>query len=195
MRRIALSLVTVFAVVAMVAGATKAVFSDSASFVGNTIATATVNISANSEPGTNPVRLPKPLNVTGLVPNQWTGWARGVVYNEGNSTNVRAYMYIDNPTGVACAMTNIQVWTGNANSGADSERGFLLMNGPLSWYTGSGQRVEITGDSRVFVAPNYLPANTSAVIQQAAQLDPSASNSYQNTSCVWNEVFVAESIY
>lgn len=190
MRRIALSLVTILAAVVMVAGSTKAVFSDTDSFVGNTISTATVNIDARDEPMG---LLHKPLIVSGLVPNQWSGYARGIVYNESNSTNVRAYMYLANISGAACDKVNLQVWTGHAASGAPSERGWVLMNGPLANYLGPVNRVEVT--NHVFVAPNYLPANTSAVIQQRAQLDPSADNTYQNKSCMWDEVFVAESIY
>ena len=190
MKRILFSLVMILAAVVLVAGTTRAVFSETSSFNGNTVSTATVDIDARSEPMG---LLPKPLNVSGLVPNQWTNYARGVVYNTSNSTNVKVYMYLDAVTGFACDKVNLQVWTGYAASGAASERGWLFMNGLLSSYTGSANRREVTG--YVFVAPNYLPKNTSAVIQQRAQLDPSADNTYQNKSCTWNEVFVAESIF
>ena len=180
-----MSLVTIFAAVAVVAGATRAVFSASSSFTGNTIATAIVHISAISEPQG---RLPKPLNAVGLVPGGYTGYARGVIFNQADSTNVKLYMYLDNINGVACPKTNIQVWTGNTASGADSERGYWLMNSSLEAYSGSGKRVEITG--KVF-NPTIGP-NNSAVIQQRAQLDPLADNGYQGKSCTWDEVFVAE---
>lgn len=185
MKRIILGLFTILSTAALVAGSTRAVFSASDSFVGNTIATAVVHISALSEP----MGLwPKPLNASGLVPGAYTNYARGVVFNQSDSTNVKLYMYLDNINGVACPKTNIQVWTGNAAGGADSERGYLLMNSSLASYAGSGNRVQITG----YVFNPTIPPNNSAVIQQRAQLDPSATNGYQGTSCTWNEVFVAE---
>ena len=190
MKRIILSLVTILAAVAMVAGATRAVFSATDSFIGNTISTATVRIDARSETGNNPARLPKPLNVAGLVPTQWTNWARGVVFNQADSTPVRLYMYLDNISGVACGKTNIQVYTGHAADGADSERGIILMNAVLGTYSGAGNRIEITGPGKIFNPT--IGTNTSAVLQQRAQLDGTADNFYEGTSCTWDEVFVAE---
>lgn len=188
MKNILKSLSVIVAVIAVAAGATHAVFSDTDSFEGNTISTATVNIDARNEPMGN---LPKPLNVSGLVPGEWTGWARGIVYNESNSTDVKVYMHVSNVSGVACNKINLTVYTGHAASGAASERSMLLYNGALGGLEGSSSRVEITGSGKVF-NPS-MPANRSAVIQQKAQLDSSADNLYQNTSCTWDEVFVAES--
>ena len=50
MKKIALSLVTIFAVVVMVAGATRAVFSSTAWVTGNTFSTGTLEIRVNGEP-------------------------------------------------------------------------------------------------------------------------------------------------
>jgi hypothetical protein len=187
MKNIFKSLSVIVAVIAVAAGATQAVFSDTDSFEGNTVSTAIVNIDARNEPMGN---LPKPLNVSGLVPGEWTGWARGIVYNESNSTDVKVYMYVSNVNGVACDKVNLTVYTGHAASGAASERSMLLYNGALNSFN-EANKVEITGSGKVF-NPS-MPANRSAVIQQKAQLDSSAGNSYQNKSCTWNEVFVAES--
>lgn len=189
MKKLALSALTVAATVAMAAGATRAVFTDSDSFTGNTISTATVSIDARNEPAGN---LPKPLNVSGLVPGEWTGWARGVVFNEATSTDVRLFMYVTNVSGVACDKVNLDVYTGHAAGGAASERSMLLHTGALSSFDDPSERVEITGSGRVF--DPTIPSNTSAVIQQQAQLDASAGDSYQNTSCTWDEVFVAETV-
>lgn len=190
MRRIVLSGLLVVATVVMVAGVTKAVFSDDDKFTGNTVSTATVRIDARSETGSNPVRLPKPLVVSGLVPTQWTSWARGVVYNEAGSTPVKVYMYVENLSGAACNKVNLQVYTGHAASGADSERSIVLYNGALNAFVGSANRIEMTGAGKIFNPT--LPVNTSLVMQQKAQLDGSADNAYQGTSCTWDEVFVAE---
>ncbi len=184
MRKIFFSVFILIALVVEVSQATKAVFSDTGEVKGNTISAATVNIDFRSEPKG---LLPKPLNVSGLVPTQFTGWARGVVYNAANSTPVKVYMYVENISGGACDKTRIEVYTGHAADGASSERGYLLYGGALNGLAGSEHRVEVTG--HVF---NLLNTNTSAVIQQRAQLDGSADNSYQNKSCTWDEVFVAE---
>lgn len=190
MKRLLLSAALIFGVAASVAFSTRAVFSDTDSFNGNTIATATVEIEARPEASaTTP--LVKPITASGLVPAEWTDWYRGVIYNTSNSTNVRVYMYLDAVTGVACSGTNLTVTTGHAGSDA-SERATTIYNGSLAGLTGAANRRELTG--YVFTSPNYLPTNTSLVVQQQAQLDPSADNSYQGTSCTWNEIFVAESI-
>jgi hypothetical protein len=178
-------LIAIAAVSTLVVGTARAVFNDSSVFGSNTITTAKVEIDTRSEPMG---RLPKPLNVSGLVPTQWTNWARGIVFNTANSTNIRLYMYLDNINGTACDKTNLQVYTGHANNGNDSERGWVLMNGLLSSYSGAGNRVEITG--KVFNPT--MPTNNSAVLQQRAQLDGTAGDIYQGTSCTWDEVFVAE---
>jgi len=186
MKKIILSLGSIVATLAVATGATFAIFSDSSSFNGNTVSTAKVDINALSEPNGN---LPKPLNVSGLVPGEWTDWARGVIFNTAESTDVKLYMYVDNKSGAACDKINLEVTTGHAGSDAQ-ERLISLYNGALSGLEGSANRVEITGTGKIFdptIAPNH-----SAVIQQRAQLDGSADNSYQNTSCSWDEVFVGE---
>jgi hypothetical protein len=97
-------------------------------------------------------------------------------------------MYVDNVSGAACDKTNLEVYTGYAASGADSERGFTVYNGSLGDFTGEANREEITG----YVFDPTIGPNNSAVIQQRAQLDPSADNSFMNTDCTWDEVFVGE---
>lgn len=185
MKKILLSLITIGAVGTLVVGATRAVFSGSTKFVGNTVGAAMVKIDARDEPMG---RLHKPLVVNGLVPNQWTQWARGIIFNQSDSTHIRLYMYINNVSGDACGKINLKVYTGHAASGADSERGFLIYDGSLNGLTGVGNRQEITGN----VFNPTMPPNNSAVIQQAAGLDESASDWYQGKSCIWDEVFVAE---
>ncbi|HBP01309.1 MAG: hypothetical protein UY41_C0046G0014 [Candidatus Moranbacteria bacterium GW2011_GWE1_49_15] len=192
MKNIFKSLFVIVAVAAVAGGATYAIFSDTSSFAGNTISTATVDIDARNEPSG---LLPKPLNVSGIVPGEFTDWARGIVFNTANSTDIRLFMYVTNVTGAACNKTNLEVYTGNADPGnTDNERDFQLYNGVISGLAGVGNRVEITGPEAGKVYNPTMPTNHSAVIQQRAQLDPSAGNSYQNTSCTWDEIFVAETI-
>lgn len=187
MKRLLLSLLVVGAVVTATAAGTQAVFTDSDNIAGNTVSTATVEIDARGE--SRGGIMAKPIVATGLIPGEYTSWARGVVYNKANSTNVRVYMYVDNLTG-DCGKINLRVTTGHANDGDPSERAHDIYKGALTGLVGAGNRKEVTG--YIFNAPTYLPANTSAVLQQQAQLDPTAGNGYQGTTCTWNEVFVAE---
>lgn len=184
MRKIALSVLTIAALAIAVTGGTFAVFSDTGEIAGNTISTAKVNIDIRA---LNSGKISKPLNVTGLVPGQWTKWGRAEIYNESDSTTVKYYMYVKNVSGAACNKVNLRVTTGYA--GGD-ERARDVYNGTLTGLQGTGNRKELTGNPPFeTVLPNWTQ-----VIQQTAQLDSSAGNSYQNTSCTWDEVFVAENV-
>ena len=186
MKKILLSLLTIVAVGASVSAATQAIFSDTGEIAGNTISTARVNIDIR---GLASGEIPKPFDVVGLVPGQWTDWARAEIYNESDSTTVKYYMYVDNVTGGACAKTNLRVTTGHAGSDVN-ERARDVYNGLINALAGVGNRVEVTGSPPfATVLPNWTQ-----VIQQRAQLDDSAGNAYQNTSCTWDEIFVAESV-
>lgn len=187
MSRVFASMLTIVAIIGAVGGATMAVFSDTASILGNTVSTGQVNIDARPEE--NETTAEKPVIAEGLVPGEWSDWYRMVVYNEADSTNVRAYMYVTNLEGDACNKVNLKVTTGNAADDA-SERQFVIYNSLLTNISTPNARIELTG--YVFTNPTYLPANTSLVVQQQAQLDPSADNSNANASCTWDEVFVAE---
>lgn len=187
MQRLLLSAALIFGVAASVAFSTRAVFSDTDSFDGNTIATATVNIDAREEG--NASTLAKPIVSTNLVPGEYTDWFRGVIFNQADSTNVRVWMHVDNVVGEACDKINLRVRTGNA--GGD-ETQYGIYSGTLADITGEANRKEVTGD--IFDAPDYLPANWSLVLMQRAQLDDTADNTYQNKGCTWDEVFVAENV-
>lgn len=187
MSRILASMLVIVSVIGAVGGTTLAVFSDTASILGNTVSTAQVNIDARPE--ANETTEEKPVVATGLVPGEWSDWYRMVVFNESNSTNVRAYMYVTNVVGAACSKINLKVTTGHAGSDA-GERANVIYNSVLSGIDTPNERIELTGF--VFTAPNWLPSNTSLVVQQQAQLDSSADNAQANSSCTWDEVFVAE---
>ncbi len=186
MRRIALSLVTILATVAMVAGATKAVFSASSSIPSNVLATATIDMNAHGEARGGV--LAKPINVLGLIPGAWTPWYRGVVENKQDSTAIKVWMYVTDITGGACNKVNLDVRTGFASDGGSSELANTVYSGSLYGLNGYGNKYPITG----YVFNPTLPAWNSAVIQQRAQLDPSADNSQMGQGCTWTEVFYAE---
>lgn len=163
-----------------------AVFSESEKILGNSVAAGTVDIQLTAL-GTGEIA--KPIDAEGLVPGEWTEWARAVIYNTVGSENVKVFFYVENLQGV-CGATNLELYTGHALSNySDDERDFLLYSGLLTGIAGSGNRVEITG--HVF---DYLEPNISAVIHQRAGLDVSADNSFMGTTCTWDEVFVAETV-
>jgi predicted ribosomally synthesized peptide with SipW-like signal peptide len=188
MKTIIKSLVLITAVAAVASVATWAVFSATDNIPNNTVGTATVSIDAKGE--ANSSTASKPINVSNLVPGQFTAWYRGGVVN--NSTvPIKLYMYVDGLTvGGACDKINLQVTTGFAGSDA-GERARNVYNGALTGLVGAGNRVEVTGNPP-FTA---VPATWTQVIQQKAQLDSSADNTYQAKTCTWNEVFVGESTF
>lgn len=188
MKKIISGVSVIAAVVAITSMATYAVFSATSSINGNTVGTANIVFTAQGE--ANGTTVAKPLTASNLVPGQYTSWARGTLYNHiESSIPVKAYMYVDNVVGGACDKINLRVTTGFAGSDA-TERARNIYNGALSGITGAGNRVETTG------IPPFatIGPNISQVIQQQAQLDPSADSSDMGQSCTWDEVFVAESV-
>ena len=169
-------------------GATLAVFSEEGRVNGNSFSTATVNIDLR---GLSSGAISKPMALTGMIPGAWSGWGRVEVYNESNSTPVKVFFYVENVSGVACDKVNLKLNTGHALGGdIASETAIALYNGFLSGVTGTSNRVEVTGPGTIFNPT--LGVNMTAVVRQQVQLDNSADNSYQNTTCTWDEVFVAE---
>ena len=185
MKNIAKSLVIVVAVAAVASVATWAVFSFTDSITGNTVGTATVLLDAKGEAATGIVS--KPIVASNLVPGQYTDYFRGALWNK-STVAVKLYMYLDNVTGAACDKINLTMTTGHA--GGDEYARTILSDVPLANVTGAGYRVEITG------VPPFATcgAGITQVVREKAQLDASAGNSYQNKTCTWDEVFVAESL-
>lgn len=185
MKKLITSLLIVLALGVSITAATQAVFSDTGTIAGNTVSTAKVNIDIRA---LDSGQISKPFNVVGLVPGEWTDWARAEIYNESDSTNVKFYMYLANVSGT-CGKTNLRVTTGYAGNDTN-ERARDVYNGTIAGLTGSSNRVELTGNPPF----DIVKPNITQVIQQTAQLDASAGNSYQNTSCTWDEIIVAENV-
>jgi len=162
---------------------TYSVFSDTEKISNNNLNAATVDIVLQAL--TTGV-IDKPLNVSNLVPTQWTDWARAEIYNEDYSTKVRVFMYLENTDGLLCDETNLQVTTGVLGSDL-TERGTDIYMGPLLDLDGESNKIEVTG-----FGLDYLVPASKMAIQQKAQIDNNASNDVQGESCTWNEVFVAE---
>ncbi len=186
MKKMFISLALITAMLVSSVGATMAVFSDQGKILGNSFSTATVNIDLRA---LGSGQISKPISLTGMIPGMWSDWGRVEVYNESNSTPVKAYFYVENLSGAACNKVNLKLATGHAGS-LVSESAITIYDGALSGIAGAGNRVAISGPGMIFNPT--IPVNTTAVVTQRAQLDATASNAYQNTTCTWDEVFVAE---
>ncbi len=178
------SLVILFAAVSVSGGATYSFFSATDSIDGNTISTATVSIDAKGESSDGVMA--KPLATSNLVPGGWSAWARGIVRNK-STVPVQLFLYVDDLDGSVCPLTNLRVTTGPIGG---NERERTVYDGNLLDIAGSEKRIEVTGK----IPFDEIAADGTQVIQQRAQLDESADNGAQHEECVWNEVFVAQSI-
>ncbi|HAV11559.1 MAG TPA: hypothetical protein DCX32_03370 [Candidatus Moranbacteria bacterium] len=185
MKNILKSFSIIVAIAAVAGGITYAIFSDTDTITGNTVGTATVELDAKGEAASGIVS--KPIVATNLVPGEYTDDFRGALHNQ-STVDVKLYMYLDNVVGDACDKINLTMTTGHA--GGDEYARTILNNVALSSIDTPAERVEITG------VPPFETAgpNITQVVRERAQLDPSADNTYQNKTCTWDEVFVAESI-
>lgn len=182
MKRLFTSLMVVSALLTSMTAGSLAVFSESESILGNSIATGVVDIDLRA---LSSGEIEKPISADHLVPGDWTDWARAEVYNTAGSEEVRVYFYVENRSG-ECGKTNLELYTGYA--GGD-EMAFELYSGYLSGVAGPANRVEVTGPVWTTLEPNIT-----AVVHQRAGLDESAGNGYMGTTCTWDEVFVAETV-
>lgn len=180
------SFVIILAAASVSGGATYSFFSASDTVSGNTISTAEIKLDAKGE--SSETTLAKPISAENLVPGQYTPWARGAIHNQ-SLVPVRFYLYIDNLDGAVCPLTNLTITTGHAGSDT-SERARTIFQGSILEIAGSANRIELTG------TPPFqtVGANITQVIQQRAQLDESADNGSQDQECIWDEVFIAESV-
>ncbi len=179
------SLTVIVGVAALVSGGTYSFFSATDTVTDNTITTASIVFSATGE--ANETTLAKPINASDLFPGSFSPWARAALEN-GSSFPLRYYMYVENLEGDACDKVNLTVATGVEGSDA-SERTANVYLGALTDLVGEANR-ELVSNIPPF---DPAPAGSTQIIQQRAQLDPSATNDEQGQSCSWDEVFVAES--
>lgn len=176
MKRMIMSVFTIFAVVASVSGATHAVFSDTETISGNTVSAANVNLNLHEigdvETASNPV------DADNLLPGEYSDWSYMGVTNEG-SVQGDVYMNADNfqGNGGICANTNLVV---EANSGSGW---FEKYNGPL-----------MDADTQMKLKAAPLNIGETLQVRQRVQLDSAAPNSAQGETCTWDEVFVLEGV-
>ncbi len=185
MRRIILSLVTILATAGMVAGATRAVFSTSTPLTGNTISTATLNLTLEN-------LMNKPLNVTNMVPGEVTDWAWVDVRN-ASTIPVNFFVYLDNATGIPDwnLWTNLRIEMRRAGAVVEgAEAGRCIAGDSSQIYLGlvSGMYQAALKQS---IANNVAVQGVERVCQRVS-LDNNVDNSVQGRSTGFNEVFYAE---
>lgn len=189
MKKIAMSLFTLFAMVAVVAGGTWAVWSDTSTVAGNTITTGTISIDAR--PVSN-----KPINVTGLLPGESTTGTVDLL-NDGTREQ-RQYMHVVNRQGSLCGYIDLEV---GYSWGGVNEMNVSLYSGPLSDFAGIGNIKEVGRGSEnpgggiiAGSATTSYPTGDTTRLVQIATVRENAPNSLQGETCTWDEVFTGEQV-
>ena len=195
MRRIVLSLVTILAVVAMVAGSTKAVFSDTESITGNSLATGTLNLTLNHSAG-------KPFSITGAYPGYMSGWAYMDIFN-GPYPGVpgqlpfEAKMSLNKTAGDEGLWGYVRInlktsgWDSDCANGDGGERTIHdgLINTFVNGTTVSGSVYwHLADEADGHGGPDNIRPGYSERVCQRVGVDNSAPNTVQGKSVTFNEV-------
>jgi predicted ribosomally synthesized peptide with SipW-like signal peptide len=195
MKRIALSLVSIVAALAVVAGVTTAIFSDSKSIVGNSVATGTLKLTLNHSAG-------KPWAVSGMKPGDVTGWEYMDVFNGpyppvAGQLPFEAYFRLENPVGDVPLYNALEIdlydsgWDSNCGNGDDVQ----VYSGLLTGVTGGSLRTQTSDND-----PNSggTPGNDdirpgwSQRLCQRLRLPSSVGNDLQGKSVTFDEWVDAE---
>lgn len=177
--KILTSLILIGAVVAFFIGGTYAAWTATTSIDSNTFATATVSLNTTG-------LIEKPVNAVNMLPGQSSEWGKAGIYNSG-SVPLKIYMYVEivqNDNNI-CDVIDLEI-----RAGDNDPVGHLVTLQPISAYEGENNRVELTS------APMFtdLAAGSTQILWQQATLHANAGNQYQNSSCVWNEIFIGETL-
>jgi len=195
MKRIALSLVSIVAALAVVAGVTTAIFSDSKSIVGNSVATGTLKLTLNKSAG-------KPWAVSGMKPGDVTGWEYMDIFNgpyppQPGQLPFEAYFRLENPVGDIPLYNALEIdlfdsgWDSTCGNGDDVS----VYSGLLTGVTGSSLRTQTSDND-----PNSggTPGNddirpgSSQRLCQRLRLPLSVGNTLQGKSVTFEEWVDAE---
>lgn len=184
-------------VLAVVAGVTTALFSDSKSIVGNSVATGTLELTLNHSAG-------KPWAVSGMKPGDVTGWESMDIFNGPYSPSpppsqlpFEAKLSL-NKTGGSDALWNylrIELktsgWDNDCTNGDGGER--TIHNGLVNTYTNGTVVSDIAywhlaNEDDSSGPPDNIRAGWSERICQRVGVDNSADNSVQGSSVTFDEV-------
>lgn len=172
----------------------SALWSDSETITGNKVQAGTISIDLRGLDG-------KPINEVvsgdaihgtgGMLPGEWTDWAKVEIYNDGTREQ-KQYMHLSNIVASHsgyCALHSIEL--------ARDTNGDLVPNETIGTYSfadlnGPGNRIEVGRD----FGGGKVPDDYTTVLLQRVKLDASAPNSFNETgaTCTWDEVFTAEQV-
>jgi hypothetical protein len=190
MKRIIISSMLVLGVVTATAGATKAVFSDTASIAGNTISTGTLKIDVNNRVG-------KPIQITSMKPGDTSDWAWVDVQNVG-TIPAMYYFYLgdavntNDPAWKLWGSLQLELRTaGEGATGADRcNNGRQIYLDDLDTVYGETKKINTT--DFMYNQSNYaLPAGWSQRICQRFVLPSDTNNDAQGKEIGFTEWFYA----
>lgn len=200
MFRIAKSLITIVAVLAIAAGATGAVFSDQGSIPGNTFATGTLELTLHHSAG-------KPFSVSNAYPGYWTNWEHMDIFNGpfppvAGQLPFEAYMTVSKTGGSTVLWDNLQVnmktsgWNSDCTDGDGGER--TIYNGNINAFpvhnlvsTALYWHLANEDDGHASPADNIRAGYSERVCQKVGLLT-SADNTVQGKSVTFTEIVDAE---
>ena len=174
MKKLLASVLTLLAVSAAVTAATAAVFNAEDKVLGNTVTSVKLTIDAREV-------VNKPLNDLLLLPGQWGNPGTVDLYNNGNVAQ-RQFMYVENISGDLCDYVQLKLGYSYVDPN-DFDVVFDTYN--LSALAGEANKIYVGRSDPV-------GANITTRLVQQPKLHVDAPNDVQNSTCTWDEVFLAE---
>lgn len=194
MKRILLSLVMVIGAVAMVAGATQALFSDQGEVAGNTIATGTLNLTLNHSAG-------KPFSVENAYPGFVSDWESLDIFNGPfpavpGQLPFEANMSLSKTGGSDSLWSYIRIemktsgWNSDCTDGDGGER--TIHNGLINTFVNGTVVSDIAywhlaNEDDSSGPPDNIQPGYSETICQRVGVDNSAGNDVQGQSVTFTE--------
>jgi predicted ribosomally synthesized peptide with SipW-like signal peptide len=176
MKRLILSVLTIGLVSVSAFAATRAYFTDQATVLGNTIETGKVDFRLTGTAS-------QTFTLDNMLPGEWTAPMELNVYNELSTTPIK-YRFYDRfvSEDVAGLYDKMNVVVRHTFAGTPN---------PASWpviYSGTLGNLYVDSTTTSGIISSSLGVNITHVFYLQFQLDPSANNTYQNTSAVFDIV-------
>jgi predicted ribosomally synthesized peptide with SipW-like signal peptide len=190
-KRIALSLVTVFALGALVAGVAYAVFSDTEKIEGNTIATGEVKMNLTWHN--------KPYAVENAYPGWWSDWGWVNIQSQPGSVPMEAFLSFEKTSGSTDLYNKLRLLlVADYNSSCDGAHEVVVYDGLLKnfphWKAVSGPEFWTHGTEQDGSGPgDNIPENWSVRLCQKVGVDISAGDDLENTSVTFDEIATGQS--
>lgn len=194
MRKILSSLVMIVLAGSVVIGATKALFTDTGSVLGNSVATGTLDLTLNKSVG-------KPFSISNAYPGYTSGWENVDVFNSG-SLPFEAYMTLSKTAGDDGLWNFVRInlktsgWDSDCTNGDPGENtihdGLINTFGAHTLVSTANFWHLANEDDGSGTPPDNIRAGWSERICQRVGVDNSADNSVQGKSVTFTETVDAE---